>query len=1520
MECEDPTKPALWTRTVFEVVLGCLDSPHKGTVKAAEDCFKALLAVMSRRGIHIVEVGLPLIQQIPMPLRKRKMLSLIYTVEYLSGRDEVRQVECYIKYALESVLYDNSALRLGSLCVEAILTRLRKACTTTEDWMSTWCDDFIATLSRSGDKIFLLSNSMVSIVLNIDSRALPLMVRKVLLTLETDYMDSLIVVLLTLLVEARRLKKLKYSDTKLTVAGEVEIDADVQLQNLIFNSSDTNAILLALSLCVSNPKVTDPSENVDRQMFQRAVTIRSTNTYDDFLEKHMKLCRKYIGDMRLKHNPAIGRMLGKTEAKTKATTDPKALAAMAKDAEKEKDSMVKLKEDLTALARIASQKLRIDGIYENIHTPLSVLQTLWEYFSDLAGVWKLYDVPTALFLIHSLASTWDVVRTRSYNVLEAYPIDVLTMDQWHHYAVLALQNLSSPRATEAEGAALYLKLLYSKHLVQLPDFDLQWDKVAPFIHEKIDPKMPVLQKQLIWVRNMLARAKAKKGKLSESLFKKASSEDLMHGEMRFVGLAISSMKFEQSATGFAEWKAAIESALGELQSISDFCEGMLSSAGIIDEETGNIIVDCRGRLSQMSPAVKEAITKAAANVKSSCYYSDDYENLLSTGIWLIAKESGNLYKVLADWLIFPGFSLASWLTVDEVKTIAFSLLDKILAYKHRGAFLKLVEALQVIVSKCTRSSSAGLQAVPGFILDKIFAEIQNGTSEANKTLRRSAGIPHGILAVLRAEAYPVLLDKTIKWMLERTKDSTPHDLRVHALNILKAIFEDSEIRQDIQSFMYDALMVATQGLSDPQWKVRNSSLMVFTAATKRIFGSCSTLEQQLNRQGKSVYEFFGHSDALCKFMLAKLQEAGPKNDPNTKFAIFPILLLFSRLAPSPFVKTKMQVAKFVPSFKAEMMKMLGHPDIGIREISAKALLPLIDPCSYLSEALTCLAAVKAAGPVKVNAKPNLVHGMLEFALQLLRMHFKRPTSGAEAHKEFVKGLAGLSFLLNIEQPLIHVVLSRIVKKFMQKEGTISLWESVGVNKELVAGYFEAAVRSCIELADESVPGSTNGLREKVFFIIRILIFALACYIGYETIYGCPLEGTKEILAKFIKAKEWQNVAWCFRTIYRMSDRLEKRMALVPCMESIKLLAENSLDAMKYCLKCLMVQMPLITQTSKDVNAMWDVLNFLKAKYKSSQQVGKLTLVFGCELVKHSLRFDIKDWLAGNVGSIRTMVMTLYDTQYNEDRHPVRVAAAVAFADLIELVNPQLLVKNAYHPDLVELHFGALRVLIQLMNSDNAEIRGFIARKLSESFKTTVSVRVKSLPHGEVTTAEEKVIVIKEANFNEDATLALLFDRVAATAAAKPEAMMKGYVELMWTLVRNLYFLENEQRNEGRNLIFVYEPLNGFMNNVGLKLFALERLAKVADLGKYLKPTEDKEKLWTGEEAVRELWEIHKNPCGTTRLAYIKFVDKLVRTLVQHYLLGGEKEKVKEMVKVLEKSGAMNRAVMEVVAGVVGLSS
>ena len=89
------------------------------------------------------------------------------------------------------------------------------------------------------------------------------------------------------------------------------------------------------------------------------------------------------------------------------------------------------------------------------------------------------------------------------------------------------------------------------------------------------------------------------------------------------------------------------------------------------------------------------------------------------------------------------------------------------------------------------------------MLERVFERIS--TENVSSVLRRSAGIPPAILAILRSEPAqkePVLLQKAMDFLINIVEDKqTREDSKVHALNILRFIFQDSTLKHDLQQYV-----------------------------------------------------------------------------------------------------------------------------------------------------------------------------------------------------------------------------------------------------------------------------------------------------------------------------------------------------------------------------------------------------------------------------------------------------------------------------------------------------------------------------------------------------------------------------------------------------------------------------------------------------------------------------------------------------------------------------------------------
>eukprot|EP00831_Metopus_contortus_P012708 TRINITY_DN15112_c0_g1_i1.p1 TRINITY_DN15112_c0_g1~~TRINITY_DN15112_c0_g1_i1.p1 ORF type:complete len:235 (+),score=43.39 TRINITY_DN15112_c0_g1_i1:66-770(+) len=122
-------------------------------------------------------------------------------------------------------------------------------------------------------------------------------------------------------------------------------------------------------------------------------------------------------------------------------------------------------------------------------------------------------------------------------------------------------------------------------------------------------------------------------------------------------------------------------------------------------------------------------------------------------------------------------------------------------------------------------------------------------------------------------------------------------------------------------------------------------------------------------------------------------------------------------------------------------------------------------------------------------------------------------------------------------------------------------------------------------------------------------------------------------------------------------------------------------------------------------------------------------------------------------------------------------------------------------------------------------------------------------------------------------------------SAKNEALMKNYIDLLYEFCKNEYFLESDKKNTGKNLIFIYEPLNSYMVNVDIQLIGFSKLSNIPTeaLSKFLVVPVPKAVLTPGE-ARKKLIDIHMHPSITSKLSFIMFVGELIDQFVYFELL------------------------------------
>ncbi|KAK1905218.1 Thyroid adenoma-associated protein like, partial [Dissostichus eleginoides] len=204
-----------------------------------------------------------------------------------------------------------------------------------------------------------------------------------------------------------------------------------------------------------------------------------------------------------------------------------------------------------------------------------------------------------------------------------------------------------------------------------------------------------------------------------------------------------------------------------------------------------------------------------------------------------------------------------------------------------------------------RSGSPALQQLPARWLSEVLEEVKSSDPSSKLcATRRSAGIPFYIQALLSSEP--------------KTTDSSTVP-QVHALNILRALYRDTRLGENIIPFVSDGMQAAVLGFTSPVWAVRNSSTLLFSTLITRIFGVKKGKDEHSKKNRMTGREFFTRFPALYPFLLTQLEAAAgtvESDSGQVKLhpSLFLLLLVLSRLYPSPMdgSSSPLGLAPFMP--------------------------------------------------------------------------------------------------------------------------------------------------------------------------------------------------------------------------------------------------------------------------------------------------------------------------------------------------------------------------------------------------------------------------------------------------------------------------------------------------------------------------------------------------------------------------------------------------------------------------------
>nr|XP_061818983.1 thyroid adenoma-associated protein isoform X1 [Nerophis lumbriciformis] len=511
---------------------------------------------------------------------------------------------------------------------------------------------------------------------------------------------------------------------------------------------------------------------------------------------------------------------------------------------------------------------------------------------------------------------------------------------------------------------------------------------------------------------------------AESFLLQAAASYPLYGRVHCITAVLQSLNTE-SLHHSEEWRRLVSELIAVCYRLSDVVSPVVQSSspeGLIPMDAGtDTSSGLQKILQEIQPRDTNDFFTSARELDT--HNEEDYAETRTTGgedyrvtaqmvlvcCWRSMKEVAMLLGQLCQSLPLHytgdnAYKHPGLITEEQVKGVGLYFRQQLLQSRHRGAFELAYVGFVRLTDMLCRSGSRVLQQLPASWLSKVLEEVKSSDPLSKLcATRRSAGIPFYIQALLSSEPkssscslLKMTMNELIALAMPATDRNTDNSTvpQVHALNILRALYRDTRLGENIIPFVSDGMQVAVLGFTSPVWAVRNSSTLLFSTLITRIFGVKKGRDEHAKKNRMTGREFFTRFPALYPFLLNQLKEAAVTVESHSGQvrlhpSLFLLLLVLSRLYPSPMDGTSspMGLAPFMP-----FIIRCGHSAVyRTREMAARALVPFV-PLTQTSSTIHSLLQdlPQHSGPQIQN---NCIHGILLqvlFLLQSYRSESHRP--------------------------------------------------------------------------------------------------------------------------------------------------------------------------------------------------------------------------------------------------------------------------------------------------------------------------------------------------------------------------------------------------------------------------------------------------------------------------------------------------------------------------------------------------
>uniref|UniRef100_A0AAY4DDB0 tRNA (32-2'-O)-methyltransferase regulator THADA n=1 Tax=Denticeps clupeoides TaxID=299321 RepID=A0AAY4DDB0_9TELE len=614
-------------------------------------------------------------------------------------------------------------------------------------------------------------------------------------------------------------------------------------------------------------------------------------------------------------------------------------------------------------------------------------------------------------VLHCLTSNFLEVKQLASTLLRRLPTPVVHLrdsDRLQSLLKVALDLSTSTRPFDSVTAAHILNLLlhqphFQKALLHCIPFQLLPTRDPQASDEPSALEMNTLA--LVQVLMKCLRDEVIKAELS---LLQAAAACPLYGRLHCITVALQQLD-TQSLVLTSQWQGVVSELIPVCYRMSDVVAPVVQSSspeGLIPMDAdSDMSAALQHILHEIQPRHTNDFFTSAWRLDTNTVKVDQQSGPTHTG----ERRGGERYRVTAQMVLvccwrsmkevcmllgevcqsFPLHSPTKngLITEEQVEGVGQYFREQLLQSRHRGAFELAYVGFVGLTDMLCRSGSQKLQQLPSHWLREVLGEVRSSDRSSKLcATRRSAGIPFYIQALVSSEpksSSRSLLKMTMKELtaLAMQTDNMDGDggavPQVHALNILRALYRDTRLGENIIPFVAEGLQAAVLGFTSPIWAVRNSSTLLFSTLITRIFGVKKGRDEHSKKNRMTGREFFTRFPALYPFLLTQLEEAvGSVNSDSGEVKLHPslflLLLVLGRLYPSPMdgSASPLCLAAFVP-----FIIRCGRSAVyRTREMAARALVPFVQVPLVPATIQTLLEGLPLhPGP---GAQQNHIHGTL----------------------------------------------------------------------------------------------------------------------------------------------------------------------------------------------------------------------------------------------------------------------------------------------------------------------------------------------------------------------------------------------------------------------------------------------------------------------------------------------------------------------------------------------------------------